>query len=198
MNSRYGRKIMTRMPVALIACGLLIGCSTIDVRTDWDRAIDFSQFESFALLENSETAINRLIDGRIRAAIIEEITSKGLRQLEKVEGADLAIGFQVATENRRSYRTVSSGWRANGYRHRRGGPGWHDQATTVTTRTRVREYTVGALVLAIFDGKSKELVWEGSGSQRLDSSGGPEQSEQRIHNAVQQILREFPPDPPAG
>jgi hypothetical protein len=198
MNSRYGRKIMTRMPVALIACGLLIGCSTIDVRTDWDRAIDFSQFESFALLENSETAINRLIDGRIRAAIIEEITSKGLRQLEKVEGADLAIGFQVATENRRSYRTVSSGWRANGYRHRRGRPGWHDQTTTVTTRTRVREYTVGALVLAIFDGKSKELVWEGSGSQRLDSSGGPEQSEQRIHNAVQQILREFPPDPPAG
>lgn len=189
---------MTRMPVALIACGLLIGCSTIDVRTDWDRAIDFSLFESFALLENSEAAINRLIDGRIRAAIIEEITSKGLRQLETVEGADLAIGFQVATQNRRSYRTVSSGWRANGYRHRRGRPGWHDQTMTVTTRTRVREYTVGALVLAIFDSKSKELVWEGSGSRRLDSSGGPEQSEQRIRDAVQQILRDFPPDPPAG
>ena len=102
---------MTRMPVALIACGLLIGCSTIDVRTDWDRAIDFSQFESFALLENSETAINRLIDGRIRAAIIEEIASKDLRQLEKVEGADLAIGFQVATENRRSYRKSGCHWR---------------------------------------------------------------------------------------
>jgi hypothetical protein len=69
---------------------------------------------------------------------------------------------------------------------------------TVTTRTRVREYTVGALVLAIFDSKSKELVWEGSGSRRLDSSGGPEQSEQRIRDAVQQILRDFPPDPPAG
>jgi hypothetical protein len=189
---------MTRMPVALIACGLLIGCSTIDVRTDWDRAIDFSQFESFALLENSETAINRLIDGRIRAAIIEEITSKGLRQLETVEGADLAIGFEVATENRRSYRTISSGWRANGYRHHRGRPGWHDQTTTVTTRTTVSEYTVGALVLAIFDSKSKELVWEGSGSRRLDSSSGSEQSEQRIRDAVQQILREFPPDPPAG
>jgi hypothetical protein len=64
---------------------------------------------------------------------------------------------------------------------------------TVTTRTRVREYTVGALVLAIFDSKSKDLVWEGSGSQRLDSSGGPEQSEQRIRDAVQQILQDFPP-----
>jgi hypothetical protein len=186
------------MPVALIACGLLIGCSTIDVQTDWDRAIDFSRFESFALLENSEPSINRLIDGRIRAALVEELSSKGLRQLEAAEGADLAIGFQVATQNRRSYRTVSSGWRARGYRHRRGRAGWHNQTMTATTTTRVREYTVGALVLAIFDSKSKELVWEGSGSGRLDSSGGPEQSEQRIRDAVQQILLDFPPDPPAG
>jgi hypothetical protein len=189
---------MTRMPVALIACGLLIGCSTIDVRTDWDRAIDFSRFESFALLENSEAAINRLIDARIRASIIEEISSKGLRQLETIEGADLAIGFQVTTQDRRSYRTVSTSWRASGYRHRRSRPGWHDQTMNTTTRTRVREYTVGALVLAIFDNKTKELIWEGSGSGRLDLSGGPEQSEQRIRDAVQQILRDFPPDPPAG
>ena len=81
-------------------------------------------------------------------------------------GADLAIGFQVATENRRSYSTVSTGWSARGYRHhRRGhhGPGM----TTVTTRTRARAYTVGAIVVAIFDGENKELIWEGSGSQRL-------------------------------
>jgi hypothetical protein len=184
---------MTKMHIALLACGLLVGCSTIDVQTDWDRAVDFTRFESFALLENSEPSINRLIDGRIRAALVEELTSKGLRQLEAAEGADLAIGFQVATQNRRSYQTVSSGWRASGYRHRRGRPGWHDQTMTVTTRTRVREYTVGALVLAIFGGKGKELVWEGSGSRRLDSSGGPEQSEQRIRDAVQQILQDFPP-----
>ncbi len=41
---------MTRMRIALIASGLLIGCATVDVRTDWDRAVDFSSFETFALL----------------------------------------------------------------------------------------------------------------------------------------------------
>lgn len=184
---------MTKMPIALIVCGLLVSCSTVDVRTDWDHTIDFSHFETFALLENSEHPINRLIDGRIRAAVIEELTSRGLRQFETPEGADLAIGFQVATQNRRSYRTVSSGWSASGYRHRPGRPGWHDQTTTVTTTTRVRDYTVGALVLAIFDGDSHNLVWQGTGSQRLDSSGGPEQREQRIRDAVQRILRDFPP-----
>ncbi len=185
---------MTRMPIALIACGLLVSCSTIDVRTDWDHTIDFSHFETFALLENSEHPISRLIDGRIRAAIIEELTSKGLRQLKTPKEADLAIGFQVATQNRRSYRTVSSGWRASGYRHRRGRPGWHDQTMTVTTTTtRAREYTVGALVLAIFDNGSNDLVWQGSGSRRIDSSGGPERREQRVRDAVQRILRDFPP-----
>jgi len=184
---------MTRISIAVIACGLLVSCSTVDVRTDWDRAVDFSLFETFALLENSEPSISQLIDRRIRAAVIEELTSKGLRQLETPEGADLAIGFQVATQNRRSYRTVSSGWRASGYRHRQGRSGWHDQTTTVTTTTRVREYTVGALVIAIFDNDSNDLAWQGSGSRRIDSSGGPEQSEERIRDTVQRILRDFPP-----
>jgi len=105
---------MTKMHIAFIACALLVGCSTIEVQTDWDREVDFSRFESFALLEDSDPSINRLIDGRIRAALVEELTSKGLRQLETAEGADLAIGFRVATQNRRSYQTVSSGWRAYG------------------------------------------------------------------------------------
>jgi len=187
---------MTRISIALIASGLLVSCSTVNVRTDWNRALDFSLFETFTLLENSEPSINQLIDNRIRAAIIEELTSKGLQQLETPKDADLAIGFQVATQNRRSYRTVSSGWRASGYRHRRGQHGWHDQTMTVTTTTRTREYTVGALVLAIFDNSSNDsnnLVWQGSGSRRIDSSGGPDRREQRIRDAVQRILRDFPP-----
>ena len=196
MNSSFRRSPMsstTRLTVALIASGLLIGCSTIDVRTDWDREVDFSTFETFALLEDSGPSMGRLIDTRIRNAIVEQLTARGLRQLESAEGADLAIGFQVATHSRRTYRTVSTGWRATGYQ--RGRRGWNDRTSTVstTTRTRAREYTVGALILAIFDGKDKELVWQGSGSRRLDSSGGPERSEQMIRESVERMLRDFPP-----
>jgi hypothetical protein len=64
---------------------------------------------------------------------------------------------------------------------------------TVTTTTSTREYTVGALVLAIFDNDSNDLAWQGSGSQRIGSSGGPERREQKIRDAVQRILRDFPP-----
>jgi hypothetical protein len=184
---------MTRILIALIVSGLLVGCATVDVRTDWDPAVDFSGFETFALMEDDGPSMGQLIERRIQAAVVEELESKGLRRLETTENADLAIGLQVATQNRRSYRTVSTGWSAHGYRRGRHGPHSRTMSSTTSTRTTSREFTVGALVIAIFDGESKNLAWQGSGSRRLDSSGGPERSEQRIRDAVQRILREFPP-----
>ena len=182
---------MTRIFIALVTTALLAGCTSVRVRSDWDRAVDFSRFESFAILEDADPSINQLIGGRIRSALVESLTSKGLQEVETVDGADLAVGFRVATENRRSYHTVYSGWRSRGYRHSR--RGWSGGMATATTTTRTRVYTVGELVIAVFDAESKELVWEGSGSRRVDPSGGPERSEQRIQDAVRQILRDFPP-----
>jgi hypothetical protein len=185
---------MTRRssPCAALAAILLVaGCSNVNVRSDWDHTVDFSRFETFAFVEDANSSISRLIDGRIRRALAEDLTSKGLRQVDSTDGVDLAIGFQVATENRRSYSTVSSGWSARGYR--RGHGGWHGPTrVTTTSTTRARVYTIGAVVVAIFDGENKELIWEGSGSQRLASSGAT-QSEAGIQDAVSRIMRGFPP-----
>ena len=173
-----------------IAIALSSGCSSVQVRSDWDPAVDFARFETFALLDRESAGINPLIMGRIRNALVEELTARGLEAVETAEEADLAIGFQVATESRRTYQTVYSGWRARGYRH--GRTGWHS-STTMTATTRARDYTVGALVIAMFDAESKELVWEGSGSRRVNESGSAEQRDRRIRDAVERILRDFPP-----
>ena len=100
----------------LAAVLLLSGCSNVNVRSDWDHAVDFSRFETFAFIDDMDSSINRLIDGRIRRALVEDLTSKGLRQADSTDAADLAVGFQVATENRRAYSSVSTGWSARGYR----------------------------------------------------------------------------------
>ena len=180
------------LSVAMAGILLVAGCSNVNVRSDWDHSVDFSRFETFAFLDDESSTINRLIDGRIRRALVEDLTSKGLQQVDSTDGADLAIGFQVATENRRSYSTVSTGWSARGYRHHRRGWGHGPGMTPVTTTTRARVYTVGAIVVAIFDGENKELIWEGSGSRRLASSGAT-QSDASIQDAVGRIMRGFPP-----
>lgn len=59
--------------------------------------------------------------------------------------------------------------------------------------SRLSPYTVGALVIAMFEGESRELVREGVGARRIDPSRVPEQSERQVADASERILRPFPP-----
>jgi len=165
-------------------------CSGISVTSDWDPGIDFSQFKSFAVLEETQPSINRLVDQRVRAAIVAELNASGLRQVDSPDKADLAIGYQVTTEEHTSFHTVHDrGWGSAGYRRSRA----HWSAPVGNSRTTQINYTVGTLVIAAFQMGEKELVWEGSGSGTVNPSRGPEQSKQRIKDAVEQILKDFPP-----
>ena len=99
---------------ALFAVVWIAGCSSVQVRSDWDQSVDFSRFETIAFMDDSPQAINGLIDGRIRRPLIDDLTSKGFEMVESTADADLVLGFQVVTENRRSYSSVSTGWSDRG------------------------------------------------------------------------------------
>ena len=178
---------------ALLSILWMVGCSSVQVRSDWDQSVDFSQFETIAFMDSDAPVLNSLIDGRIRRALVHDLTAKGFEMVESAGEADLVLGFQVATENRRSYSTVSTCWSQRGSRHRRRGAWSSPGMRTVTPQTRVRNYTVGALVIAIFEGENKELVWEGSGSRRIDPTQSPSESESLIRDVVDRVLRDFPP-----
>ena len=108
------KKIALVHSIILIAA--LAACApSITVTSDWDPAFDFSQSKTFVLLENDIPGINRFIEQRVTAAITAELSSKGLQQVNTVDDADLAIGFDVATENRTTYRTTHSGFSNNGW-----------------------------------------------------------------------------------
>jgi Domain of unknown function (DUF4136) len=184
------RNIIMKQTVLFIVFASLAACSGISVTSDWDPGVDFSQFKTFSVLEETQPSINRLVDQRVRAAIIAELTAKGLRQVDVPDKADLAIGYQVTTENRATEHTVHSGWGSRGYRSSRHA-NWRTPTATSTT-TQVN-FTVGTLVIAAFQMADKELVWEGSASGTVNPSSGPERSEQRINDAVQRILKDFPP-----
>lgn len=167
----------------------LTACSGIRVTSDWDPAVDFSQFRTFAILEKGQQARNPLNDRRIRAAIAADLSAKGFRQVDTPAAADLAIGFQVTTDERTSYHTVHSGWGSAGFHRRRS----HWSGTVGVSTTTQWNYTVGTLVIAVFEARDKELVWEASGSSTKNPSSNPEQNEQRINEAVREILQDFPP-----
>ena len=169
----------------------LVACSSVTVTNDWDRDVDFSAFRTFAFLEDTDPRVNRFVEQRIRSAIVAELTARGLEAKDTPMTADLVVGYQAATEERTSYSTVYSGWGMSSHRlrssHARLG------ASMGTSRTTQHRFTVGTLVVAMFESQTKELVWEGSVSDTVSPSSGPETSEQQINEAVRKIFENFPP-----
>ena len=186
---RCSRKLIVKQAVLFIAFAMLAGCSGISVTSDWDPGVDFSQFRTFTVLEQPQPSINRFVHQRIRSAIVAELTARGLGQVDSPDKADLAIGYQVTTEERTAWHTVHDRrWGSAGYRRSRA----HWSAPVGRGRTVPINFTVGTLVIAAFQIGEKELVWEGSASGAVDPASGPEQSERRINDAVQRIFEDFP------
>jgi hypothetical protein len=115
--------------------------------------------------------------------------SKGYRRVD-VSEADLAVGYQVTSEEQTSYQTVSTGW-GGGYGRWRRGRGWGGGIATSTTTER--SYTVGTLILAVFDPQREELVWQAVAEGKLEDGRDPEESQAVIDETIAEILSDFPP-----
>jgi hypothetical protein len=59
--------------------------------------------------------------------------------------------------------------------------------------TYVENYTVGTLVVDMFDSRTKRLIWRGSASDVV--SGKPEKDEKKLNEAVSKMFDHFPPKP---
>ena len=184
-----GRLMMTGALAATVsACG-----PSINVSSDWDPAVDFSAYQTFAVLDeaNGGQGLDQFTNQRIKSAIANTLEAKGMRQVDNPDNADVAVGWQITTEQRSSLQTVSTGWGGYGrYGGRYGGWGG-GMSTSHTTETR---YEVGTLVIALFDEAKDEMIFTSTGSQKLATGDlTPDESQSRINQAVESILRDFPP-----
>ena len=182
---------MRKPMFAVVALNLaLSGCAGIEVSTDYDPEADFTRYQTFAWMEGTGGGIDDplfsgdLMDQRFRRAIESELVSRGMQKTASGQ-PDVFVGYQVALDDRVDYQTVNtyygSGW---GYRGVYGGMG--------ATRTIARQYTVGTLVIDVYDARQRELVWRGSGEGRVNQARNPEESQELINQAVTLILEDFP------
>ena len=177
--------------VALFGCG-----SGISVQSDWDPGVDFSAFNTFAVLDEATGGggLDQLTQNRIKTSISNTLQAKGMRQVDSADDADAAVGWQVTTEERSSFQTVNTGWSNYGWGWNRG---WHGSTMGVgmtTSQTTETRYEVGTLIIALVDVERDEMIFVGQGSKTLPSGNQtPEQAQARIDEAVAKILEDFPP-----
>jgi len=149
------------------------------VKTDYDRATDFSQYKTYSW-EKVQTKDSLWVD-RIESAVNTALAAKGWTQVPS--GGKVAIVAIETTQNQPTLDTFYDGF-GGGWRWR-GMGGFGDSTTTV------ENYKVGTLVLDLFDANSKKLIWRGSSSDTLSDKS--DKNIKNLDKGVQKMFQHFPP-----
>jgi hypothetical protein len=120
---------------------------------------------------------NAIWDNRAQHAINKELAAKGWTQVPS--GGDVSLVAIEKTSIHQQYDTFCSGF-----------DGWRWGGLGEST-TSVDNYKVGALIVSMFDGNSKQLIWRGTSSS--DLSGNPEKYTKKLDKDVQKLFKKFPP-----
>jgi Domain of unknown function (DUF4136) len=161
----------------LLAAGLLISAAAYPqkVNVEFDRAVDFSKFHTFAIrahnLNSKNPALNsELVQKQIDEDIIHFLTAKGL---ELTTGkSDLNIRYTLGSARRVETETYPAGWY-----------GWGTRVVRVP-------YAEGTLVIDLRDPSTRSLVWRAIATEEQRD---PTKLQGKLDNMVKKSFEKYPP-----
>jgi hypothetical protein len=169
---------------AYISAGIALLSATASfaqqVKTDYDRCANFSQYKTYSW-ENVLTQ-DPLWVNRIKDAVNAALTARGWTQVEA--GGNVAIIAIETTQNRQTLNTFYDGF-GGGWR-------WREGAFGESTST-ADNYKVGTLVVDLFDANTKALIWRGSSSDTLSNKS--DKNIKNLDKGAQKMFDHFPPGP---
>ena len=171
----------------VVAAALSVSSSAFaqDVKVDFDKDANFGALKTFTVKLGTSWN-NPLSEKRVIAEIQQGLTEKGWVPTDEAK-ADAIVVLHGATEKQKSLNTFySGGYGGYGWRGGWGGAGMGGTATTT-----VDEYTVGTLVVDIFNAKTKQLVYRGTATDEL--SNKPEKNAKKLAKASDKLFKDFPP-----
>lgn len=176
---------------ALIA-GTAIAVQAADVHTDYDKQANFSSIHSYCWGQVSTA--DPMFQQRVKEEVDKDLQARGWQEASggNCEATVFAKGdVHNQTELQTYYTGLGGGW---GGRWGWGGWGWRGgwwgPGMGETTTTEVNK-TVGSLVIDIFDGQSKNLIWRGIAEG--DVSKNADKNTHNIDKDIDKMFDHFPP-----
>ncbi len=162
----------------LLPFALLFACSSISTNYDYDTSYDFSMLKSYRWADiPSKADADPLITQRVCAAVEAQLKAKGYAVAEG------APDFLVATYVGRRTRIRVTDW----------GYGYGPRAAWYGGGVDLYQYEEGSLVVDVVDARTKRLEWRGTATAVLDPGASAEGRTERINEAVEKMLKDFPP-----
>jgi hypothetical protein len=182
---------IVKLPFFLLITLILGGCASLSVNQDYEPGTDLSIYTTFGWKSAAQPPTgdirldNPLLDARIREAVTRALTENGYREIDqgsadflveygltvqpKIYSPSLSIGTGVAIGGGGSFGGIGVGIPVGG------------------------SYEEGVLVIDLYDTKTGQHFWRGSGATRLNWQEGPEKTTKEINTLVEKILAQFPP-----
>ena len=150
---------------------LIISCSTVyHVSYDYDRGTDFTKLKTYSWMPlRPEDQISESNEERIQTAVNNQLASKGYKRVSK--NPDFSIVAKVGIKDEYWYGSGYYGYR---YAHK---------------------IEAGTLILDFVIPREYRLIWRGEVAGVLDDSYSSEKLDKLVSEAVEKILKDFPPPP---
>ena len=148
---------------------LIISCSTVyHVTYDYDRGTDFTKLKTYSWLPlKPEDQMSESREQLIQTAVNNQLGSKGYKLVNK--NPDFSIVAKVATKDEYWYGSGYYGYR---YAHK---------------------IEAGTLLVDFVIPREYRLIWRGEAVAVIDDSYSSEKLDKLVIEAVEKILKEFPP-----
>jgi len=170
-------RAVSRIAALLILALLVVpGVRAQDITTEFDEAVDFTQFKTFAIREGQlntrSPALNSdLTKRRIETEIQRALTAKGLTMVT-TGPSDLNVFYQFGAARRMETETYPAGWRGLGTR---------------VARVAVAE---GTLVIDLRNPATRSLVWRGVATE---GERDPNKLAEKLDDMVKKSIDKYPP-----
>jgi hypothetical protein len=180
------RSRRTRYALALAAIALAVtACSKFTVQGDRAAAADFGRYRTFAWFPlanvppDDQTTGDRALDKRIYEAIEGQMQRKGYAPAAS-SAADLLLTYRLLRTD--GYEEPKLPYAAQ----------WHRGAYLDAVHASPDTYERGTLIIDVVDRSSRELVWRGSASARLQLHTSYDATVKRANAAIEQTLASLP------
>lgn len=172
---------------------MLMACSSVIVKTDYDREYDFSKFKTYRWASGTEInpqdelQKNPLILKRVMAAVDKTLAEKGLNKVEEGSAFDLVVMTHAGTKEKMQVSSTGGGY----YGSYRGwyDPWWGPYGGTTT----VSYYEEATLVVDLVAWEQKELAWRGMATGTVKDNQDADEQQERLNGIVAKIFAGYPP-----
>ncbi len=184
------KRYMQAVLMVIVLMGSSMAVFAANVQTDYNHTVNFSQYNTYSW--GKVQASNPFFVTRIQQAVDKQLQAKGWKLVPT--GGSVTVFATDAIHDQQEVQTMydnmGGGW-GGGWGW--GGWGWGGGWGPVTATTTTTDHNVGNLVIDLFDGTSKKLLWRGTATENLSSND--DRNTKMVDGDINNMFKNFPPKP---